>query len=176
MTASIRPLLAGDAQAFLCLRREALTDAPLAFSSAPGYDRVSSVEAARGIIEGGTGSCVFGAFAPDPASASGKLLVGVVGLWQDDNPKLAHKAHIWGMYVAPDYRRMGIGQALLAAAIDHARGLEGVKWVQLSVSEAAPAARRLYEHSGFVAWGIEPEALCYEDCTVGETHMALRLS
>jgi len=174
--ATIRPLLASDAEAFLRLRREALADAPLAFSSAPGYDRVSSVEAARSITEGAEGSLVFGAFAPDPASVGCELLVGMVGLRQESNPKLAHKGYIWGMYVSPQHRRKGMGQSLLKAAIDHARGLECMTWVQLSVSEAAPAARRLYERNGFVAWGTEPEALCYGGCTVSEIHMALLLS
>jgi RimJ/RimL family protein N-acetyltransferase len=175
MTATIRQLAANDAEAFLRLRREALLDAPLAFSSSPRYDRVSSAEAARAIIEGATGSWVFGAFAPDPGGIHKELLVGMVGLRREDNPKLAHKGYIWGMYVSPEYRRQGIGQALLGAAIEHALGLEGVTWVQLSVSEAAPAARRLYERNGFVAWGTEPEALRHGGRTVSETHMALHL-
>lgn len=110
---------------------------------------------------------IFGAFDPH--------LVGVVGLYRDRHRKSAHKVHVWGMYVAPGHRGRGIAAALVHAALDHARTLPGAAWVHLAVSEAAPAARRLYERAGFTVWGTEPEALRHDGRSAVEHHMALRL-
>ncbi len=79
------------------------------------------------------------------------------------------------MYVAPAHRGEGAGRALLEAAIAHARTLDGVRQIQLSVSEATPAARRLYERCGFTTWGTEVAALCHEGRAYTEHHMALHL-
>ena len=110
---------------------------------------------------------ILGSFQP--------ALIGVVGLIRDRHFKSSHKAHLWGMYVAPAYRGKGVGTDLLQAALRHARTLPGVSWVHLSVSSAAPAAQRLYERAGFKLWGTEPDALCHEGQTADEHHMALRL-
>jgi RimJ/RimL family protein N-acetyltransferase len=79
------------------------------------------------------------------------------------------------MYVAPSHRGKGIAAELMQGVIQHARSLPGVSWVLLSVSSAAPGARRLYERLGFQLWGTEPDALRYEGQSVVENHMALRL-
>ena len=63
------------------------------------------------------------------------------------------------MYVKPEWRGHGAGAALLAAAISHARGLSGVRALYLSVSEAAPAALRLYERLGFRVWATEADSI-----------------
>jgi RimJ/RimL family protein N-acetyltransferase len=101
--------------------------------------------------------------------------VGTVGVFRDRHVKAAHKAHLWGMYVAPHQRRQGIAADLLQAALRHARTLPGVAYVYLSVSTAAPAAQRLYERAGFRVWGTEPDALRHAGQTAAEHHMTLRL-
>ena len=56
--------------------------------------------------------------------------------------------HVFGMWVAPEARREGIGRRLL----DEIEGWIvscGGTGVQLSVTDAAPAARRLYESAGY---------------------------
>jgi ribosomal protein S18 acetylase RimI-like enzyme len=68
-----------------------------------------------------------------------------------------------------------VGRELLQAAISHAGELSGVSQVNLSVSEAAPEARRLYETVGFRVWGTEPHAICHGGQVVGENHMVLFL-
>jgi RimJ/RimL family protein N-acetyltransferase len=80
------------------------------------------------------------------------------------------------MYVAPNYRGRGVATELLGAALRHAGTLDGVSWVHLSVSSAAPAARRVYERAGFHVWGTEPDALRHNGATVVDYHMALHLS
>lgn len=163
----IRVLGEADANAYVVLRRQSLLDAPLAFAASPGDDVASSVEAVREQIRRAPDAVIVGAFAPE--------LVGAVGLHRDRHIKAAHKAHVFGMYVAPSHRRQGMAARLLAAALDHARSLPGVTWVHLSVSAATPGAQRLYERAGFAVWGTEPEALQYDGELVAERHMAVRL-
>lgn len=164
----VRLLTEADAEAYFELRRASLLDTPLAFASSPEDDVASSADAIREQLRSGSGPAIFGAFRPG--------LVGAVGLGRDRHVKAAHKAYLWGMYVMPAFRREGIGAELLQAALRHARSMEGVAWVHLSVSSTAPAARRLYERAGFATWGTEPEALRYAGQAADEHHMALRLT
>jgi len=163
----IRELRDVDAEAYVELRRQALLESPLAFASSPADDLVSSPEAVREQLRRTPESVIFGAFRP--------ALVGVVGLYRDRHIKSFHKAHLWGMYVSPSHRRQGVAFELLQAILRHARTLQGVSWVHLSVSEAAPRAHQLYERAGFQLWGTEPDALRHDGQAVIEHHMALHL-
>ncbi len=163
----IRLLGDTDAEAYLALRREALADAPLAFTASPEDDVAASVDAVRAQLGRGPDAVIIGAF------DSG--LVGAVGLHRDRHRKAAHKVHLWGMYVRPAHRHRGVGAALLDAVLAYAATLPGVDAVRLTVSDAAQAARRLYERAGFHVWGTEPEALRYEGRSVIEHHMARRV-
>jgi RimJ/RimL family protein N-acetyltransferase len=161
----IRALRDDDVKAYLGLRREALLDSPLAFGASPADDFVSSVEVVRARLRGAPDWVILGAFQPG--------LVGAIGLFRDHHRKASHKVHLWGMYVGPGHRRQGIAADLLQAAIRHARSLPGVAWIHLSVTSAAPAARRLYERAGFEVWGTEPDALHHDGQSVVDHHMAL---
>jgi ribosomal protein S18 acetylase RimI-like enzyme len=153
---TIRPLEERDATEFADVRRQSLLESPLSFGASPATD-VARV--ADGVI---------GAFEDE-------LLVGIVGLLQGRHEKSRHKVHLWGMYVLPAFRSRGIGAALLDAALQQARSTSNVEWVQLGVTSAAPAARRLYERAGFALWGVEPDALRHDGEAVAEYHMTLRL-
>ena len=167
MKATIRELTAADAAAYVELRRRALADVPLAFAASPEDDFVGSVETVREQLGRAPEWMIFGAFAPE--------LVGVAGLFRDPRIKASHKAHIWGVYVEPAHRGAGLGGQLIAAAVQHARSLPGVRWVQLSVNDTPPDARRVYERAGFRVWGTEPEAFCHGGKCADEHFMALRL-
>jgi len=163
----IRELTIDDADAYVKLRHEALLDSPLAFAASPADDFASSTDAVRDQLRRAPESVIIGAFR--------NHLIGAVGLYRDQHLKSAHKAHLWGMYVMPSHRGQGIASELLDAALRHARALPGVSWVHLSVTSAAPAAKRLYEQAGFQIWGTEPDALRHDGQTVVEYHMALHL-
>lgn len=156
----IRPLSVEDLEAYAVLRRRALLEAPLAFAASPETDVAIRIGKAPDWM-------LFGAFAPE--------LAGAAGLMRMRHPKAAHKLHLWGMYVLPAHRRRGLAAALLAAAVQHARSMDGIAWIQLGVTDAAAGARRVYERAGFVPWGLEPDALRWKGESVGEEHMALRL-
>jgi ribosomal protein S18 acetylase RimI-like enzyme len=99
----------------------------------------------------------------------------MVGVGRQNRVKRRHVAQIWGMFVAPAHRGVGIGRALVLAAIEHARSLEGLRKIQLSVITTQPAARALYESLGFRSFGIDPEALCVDGKYLDEEYMNLPL-
>lgn len=161
MTLTIRPLRKEDLlPAYVVLRRRALVETPLAFAASPETDVALQIGEPPDWM-------LFGAFVPD--------LAGAVGVMRGRHAKTAHKVHVWGMYVDPAHRRRGVAAALIEAVVRHARGMEGVSWIQLGVTDAAAEARRVYERAGFVAWGREPDALRHEGRSVDEQHMALDL-
>ncbi|MDX6657933.1 MAG: hypothetical protein QOH62_2726 [Solirubrobacteraceae bacterium] len=55
------------------------------------------------------------------------------------------EARLYGMWVAPEARGRGVGEALVHAAMEQAAG----RPITLCVAEPAHAARRLYERLGF---------------------------
>jgi ribosomal protein S18 acetylase RimI-like enzyme len=112
---------------------------------------------------------VFGCFVEEQ-------LAGVVGLSFDDREKARHKAHLFGMYVPLRYRRKGLGDALLRAAVAHAVSRPGVKLVQLTVTQGNREASALYERHGFETFGLEPCAVALGDGFVSKLHMWRDLS
>jgi len=163
---TIRSLGTRDAEALFQLRREALRDSPLAFLASPEDDLAASAQAVAQLLER-AGSAVLGAFSEG--------LCGMLGLHRGQHLKAVHKVNLWGLFVRSSCRAQGAGQQLLAAALAHARTLEGARSVHVSVSGAAPAARRLYERAGFSLWGSEPEALQFEGSFASEHHLRLAL-
>jgi ribosomal protein S18 acetylase RimI-like enzyme len=163
----IRALRDDDAEAFLELRRAALLDAPLAFTASPEDDLVATPEVFREQIAAAPETVILGAF-------DGRL-IGIAGLYRETHLKAAHKAHLWGMYVLPEHRGRGVGTGLLDALVSHARRLTSVTSVHLSVTSAAPEARKLYESRGFRVWGTEPDSLRHDGRTVVEHHLVLDL-
>lgn len=168
MPITIRRLTAEDIDASIALRKAMLADAPGSFGSSPAQDRGSDPAHVREHLSGWPGQATFGAFAPG--------LVGSVGLRREVREKEQHKAFIWGMFVAPEYRRQGVGRQLMQSAIEHAGTLGGVERVHLSVTDAAPGALKLYKSLGFVVWGTETDALRLADGrSYDEHHMTLVL-
>lgn len=166
----IRQLAPPDAPAYIALRREMLADAPWAFASGLDDDEALKVSVVEERVSR-PGQAILGALAGHPASG----LLGAAGLYTTHHRKMAHRAHLWGVYIRPVARRRGIGGALVAAALDLARTWPGVRSVGLSVSENSPEAQRLYERAGFRAWGREPGALVTGGRSYDEIHMVAEL-
>lgn len=164
---TIRMLGTRDAEALFQLRREALRDSPLAFLASPEDELAASTQAVAELLER-AGSGVFGVFS--------EALCGMLGLHRGQHLKAAHKVNLWGLFVRSSWRGQGAGQQLLAAARAHAHTLEGARSIHVSVSGAAPAARRLHERAGFSLWGSEPEALQFEGRFTSEHHLRLALA
>ncbi|HZR92739.1 MAG TPA: GNAT family N-acetyltransferase [Gaiellaceae bacterium] len=84
------------------------------------------------------------------AEAEGRI-VGRLSVARDPHPASAHVADL-GLMVAADYRRRGVGRALLAAAVEWAR-TSGVAKLELHVFPHNAPAIALYESFGFVREG-----------------------
>ena len=67
-------------------------------------------------------------------------------------PSRSRGQMIGNVVVHPEYRGMGIGRAMVEAAIRAARQ-QGAQWIGLEVREDNPVACGLYEHMGFEAVG-----------------------
>ncbi|WP_225913926.1 GNAT family N-acetyltransferase [Leptolyngbya ohadii] len=75
-----------------------------------------------------------------PSSVS---LIGLGCLWS-----IAEEAHITVLAIDPDYRQLGLGQAILYALLVSAEQ-RGLEWATLEVRAGNAAAIRLYEKFGF---------------------------
>lgn len=156
----IRRLTLADAEAWRKLRLDALKGAPEAFGQSFEHASLQPFEHFERAVSG-----------PHPIFAAEieGVLVGSAGFYVMDGPKTSHRGQLWGMYVAPEHRKAGIGKALMAAVIGYARGR--VDQVHLTVVADNAGAYRLYRRLGFQAYGIEPRALRYGGCDFDEILM-----
>jgi GNAT superfamily N-acetyltransferase len=81
-------------------------------------------------------------------------------------------AHLIAVYVTPDWRRQGVGEAHSRAVVDWARG-RGAAAVVLSVSDWNEGARRVYESIGFVPTGVLHSLPWYASITESEMRLEL---
>lgn len=164
----IRRLTPADAGVFQALRLSALLESPTAFGSSHEEEVRFTADVIEGRLALRPDRGVFGAF------ADGQL-IGMVALGRENHRKLAHKAMIWGLYVAPDQRRSGAGRALLQAALALATSVGEIRQVNLSVNAGNTSAIRLYEAHGFQAYGHEAEAMLVDGVLHDEVHMRVVL-
>lgn len=160
----VRGLAPPDASAFQSLRLQGLRECPTAFASSyeEECDLVLSVVADR--LGPRDDRATFGAYRREE-------LVGLVGIVREEHRKLAHKAFIWGMYVAPTNRRRGVGRQLVAKALSFAQSGLRVRQVSLGVNAANAAAIALYASMGFEAYGREPCFMLVDGVAQDEVHM-----
>lgn len=157
--------------AWRMLRLRALRDHPDAFGQPYAQYAAVPPEAALAQFlarqEGGL-SRTFGAFVEEE-------LAGTIGIFREERPKETHRMTIVAMYVAPEARGCGIADALMRAALDHARSTPGVLQVHLAVTSHNVAARKLYERHGFVRYGTDPRALLVDGTPYDEDLMVCML-
>jgi len=75
-------------------------------------------------------------------------VIGYIIFW-----KIREEVQINNIAVHPDFKKMGIGEAVLRDVIEEARA-EGAHYVSLEVRPSNTAARRLYAKLGFELIGI----------------------
>lgn len=91
---------------------------------------------------------LFGAFVED-------RLVGTVQLVTGMPPNQQHRAEISKMIVHPQSRRLGIGRALMRAALDRARQAD--KTLVTLDTRTGDVSEALYRSVGFKAAGVIPD-------------------
>ncbi|MEL6180447.1 MAG: GNAT family N-acetyltransferase [Myxococcota bacterium] len=163
---ALDPAQDNDVVRFRELRLLGLQDTPEAFGASWAEERAENHDFFRERLSLDHGRFVLGAFQED-------ALVAVVGMFRRPSAKVRHRGNIWGMYVHPDARRQGLGRAILEAAIERARHIDGLELLALGVGSDNRAATRLYEDVGFQSAGIEPRGLKVEGRYVDEHRMVL---
>lgn len=145
----VRPITPQDADVYKEVRLRALQDTPSAFGSSYHIEsRFDDAEWGERVTRL-DGQSAVGFVAMDGDSAC-----GIVGAFRrDGDPSLAT---LVGMWVAPPRRRSGVGQSLVEAVLEWARG-KGVRTIRLRVTSNNEGAFRLYQRLGFEPTGlIEP--------------------
>jgi GNAT superfamily N-acetyltransferase len=123
------------------VRLAALRDAPGAFASTYAREAPYTEEQWRGRWLGDRVTVFFADVTDLPGPA------GLAGAYVEDGV-----ANLVSMWVRPDARRSGAGEALVNAAAGWARA-RGHDTLYLWVAEDNAAARRLYERCGFTPTG-----------------------
>ena len=165
MTIVVRRVEVGDVDAYRRVRLGALQESPSAFGST--YEREAAMT-----NEEWQGRVTVGASAQDRATflaLDGDDAVGVVGIFADIDQTTPQLVSMW---TAPPARRLGVGRALVNAALDWSR-TAGATAVELWVTTGNDPAQRLYESFGFEEIGVvQPHP---NDPCASETRMRVRL-
>ncbi len=168
---TIRPAREHDAPAYRELRLRALRDHPEVYGADYAQSAAQPPEHWQARMRQG---------APGERGATylaeaGGALVGMTSLIRDaDHPKDRHAGLIVAVYVAPEWRGLGLADALLASCLDWARQL-GLRLVKLAVVTSNTPAIRCYARHGFTVYGIDPEAVGYDGQFYDELLMVRRL-
>jgi ribosomal protein S18 acetylase RimI-like enzyme len=143
---SIARIKRGNALIFREARLHALQESPDAFSSSYASEALLTETDWFARIDRLNGELGIGFLAMD-----GDTVCGIVaGLLDQDDPG---QADLISMWVAPDYRRRGIGRKLVDAVLAWATAC-AVRVVRLMVTCDNEAAIDLYQSVGFALTGI----------------------
>lgn len=165
MQIAIKPIAKDSLASFKATRLRALRDTPLTFGST--YDRelqLSDADWAERVARYNSERAI-GYLAWDENRAC-----GIVGCFLDDN--YSANAHIVSMWVAPHYRKIGIGRVLIETVIRWAQS-QKIKTLFLMVTSCNSEAIHFYERLGFIKTGrTEPYP---NDTTLVEYEMMMSL-
>jgi len=165
----LQTLTADDVGTFQDVRLRALREHPEAFGQSFEVEKDVSVESvATHLQRSSLDAYQLGAF-------KGDELVGILGFFRRQGPKLQHKAMIGGMYVEPRSRGKGVGRALLLESLRRAKALSGLEEVVLAVTVGNERARQLYTSVGFVPYCLDARFICVGGRYYDIEWLALRL-
>jgi ribosomal protein S18 acetylase RimI-like enzyme len=164
---TLRKLGEADAEAFTRLRLMAIADSPTAIWPTHEEESQRTREETAARLRHTPQQVVFGMF-------DGDTLIAIAGLRREPLRQVAHKALVWGVFVAPAYRGNGTARRLLGEVLSHARE-SGIAQLHLCVNSQNAPAQALYRALGFTTYGVEVCAICVNGRYYDEDHMALRL-
>ncbi|CAM3332168.1 MULTISPECIES: GNAT family N-acetyltransferase [Paenibacillus] len=165
----ISVLNGADAPSYQEVRLDGLRRDPHAFGSTYDREVKFSLETVTERIQPSRDKFVLGAF-----EEAGSL-VGIVTFMRESGMKTLHKGNVFGMYVIPEKRGMGVGRQLMEELIRRAREAEGIEQINLTVVSDNHPAKQLYQSIGFQTFGLERNALKFEGHYFDEEWMVLRL-
>jgi ribosomal protein S18 acetylase RimI-like enzyme len=165
----IRHLEPFDAELYQQIRFRSLQENPEAFLTTYEIQKAKPIETIQDNLQRSDLKFTLGCF-----SEFGEL-AGIVTFVRESNPKIAHKANIYAMYVSPEFRGKRIGYSLLTELIQEARQCAGLEQINLTVVSSNLAAKKLYEAMGFTSYGIEPRATKLKGTYYDDDLMVLKL-
>ncbi|MFN2136529.1 MAG: GNAT family N-acetyltransferase [Candidatus Promineifilaceae bacterium] len=161
---TIRQIGVDDAGALREIRLESLHAHPVAFSADPAIDAARPLSEWQERIRANP---IFMAW-------DGETAAGMTGFYRNPSYKTQHHGVIWGVYVRPAYRGLGLGGRLVTAAVDWARE-NGLKMAYIAAAAGNTAAIRCYARCGFSAYGLQPMAIYHDGVYHDELLMAQAL-
>jgi len=169
--ASIAALTPADVDEYRRVRLRALAEHPEAFRSDATEEAGKPMQWWRDRLapRATSGAAFFGAWTHE------RQLVGTAGLTFETRRKTRHTALVVGMYVMPEHAGRGLGARLLGACIDLARADPAVEMLYLTVTSTNAGAIRLYQRTGFVAYGLEPRSMRLDGQAFDKLMMSLQL-
>lgn len=165
----VRALTPPDASRFQALRLRSLQELPEAFAASYEEEADLPLLDIEQRLQPSSDSAVFGAFRDSE-------LCALAGVQRENMAKLAHKSFIWGVYVAPECRGLGVGMQVMSQALSHAATILGSRQVNLGVNTKNHAALSLYRKLGFVEYGLERGYLLVNGVLLDEYQMVCHVS
>ncbi|OYU11685.1 MAG: GNAT family N-acetyltransferase [Comamonadaceae bacterium PBBC1] len=166
----ISPLTAAHAMAYKALMLHAYEHAADSFTSTPQERALEADSWWLRRIDNPSGlTWVWGAFADAE-------LVGTVTVEYAAKTKTRHKGLIMAMFVHENFRAQGLARKLMRAAVEHGLARQGLRVLQLEVTQGNAPAEKLYQSLGFVPFGVEPMAVWTPDGYRSKVHMWLDLA
>jgi ribosomal protein S18 acetylase RimI-like enzyme len=147
------------------IRMEALTKHPEAFSADPDRWAAFTEQQWRDMV---ASRAWF-------AARDGERWLGIAAFGREGHSKKTdHIGSLGAMYVRPEARGKGVGDALIGAALEEAA--KHVEQLILTVNAENKSAIALYERHGFRVYGKVPRALCVDGRYFDELEMARAVS
>jgi ribosomal protein S18 acetylase RimI-like enzyme len=153
-TVTVRQATSADAVTLRELRLQALQNHPDAFGSDYAREFNQPVSYWTDRLNNQSSSVIY-------VAATNSNLVGMIGIYHSGLVKLQHNATIWGVYVCPEWRSLGIAGQLVESCLEWARAGR-LKLVKLAVVTTNVVAIRSYARCGFRVYGVDPQVLQYE--------------
>jgi RimJ/RimL family protein N-acetyltransferase len=166
---NIRILNESDAQLYQELRLSALKINQEAFGSTYEREVKFTLETVEERLKPTKDKFVLGAF------DDSNLLVGIVTFMRKSSLKTNHKGNVYGMFVAPEMRGLGLGKSLLFELISRAKKCNGLEQINLTVVSENDTAKKLYKSIGFKVYGVERNALKFNGQYFDEDLMVLKI-
>lgn len=158
MNFQIRVLEKVDGLAYQALRLYSFKEAPYAFSESYEDEQLRSLESFEQELH--IDGEPLNKFALGAFNAQ-QNLIGFARFRRDQRSKAQHKSMVFGMYVHPEYRKLGVGKALLLHLIEHAKSLDGLEQIHLwALKSTYSDASKFYAKLGFRTQGtVEKDLL-----------------